>query len=490
MPQNMHPNLAAPIVAVATVMVLLQHTLCALLGEYIVPTVVPSVRRRQVNRYHALQRSRVERKKWSQFARKCTQRQFRRYFRMSKIYFQLLCDKIEDIVGADVFKSEFYLNEMLKSPLIAKNCGRNIFVAHDSSTGGVISGEVKLALTLRILGGATYMDMAMVFDISFNHAHKIFKQVVLDWLTNESFYPINGVEYCNDDAMMSEVALQFSNASNGVINGCIGAVDGWVVKIQKPSPKDNIMNAQSFYSRKGFYGINVQAIVDRKKRILFRSIMSRGAEHDSTAFKNSSLHAWLLGNWQTLASKGFYFIGDTAYSLKSFLLTPYDNAVHGTPEDNYNFFHSSSRISVECCFGEVDLRWGIFWRELNYALDVNCKIIDACMLLHNFIVEQRNEDDSLFTETMDFEIFDDECRRFYAVHPFRDNEGVYGGEQDVRRNLDGCIFQGGRPARTESNCAAVGKLWRDRHRDEIARQGLVRPSTNWYRSNNRVFESL
>ena len=137
---------------------------------------------------------------------------------------------------------------------------------------------------------------------------------------------------------MNEVAMLFSHASNGVINGCIGAIDGWVVKIKKPSKKDNIMNAQLFYSWKGYFAVNVQAIVDKKMRILFRSVMSCGAEHDSTAFKHSSLYTWLLQNWQHLAGKGYYFIGDSAYSLKSFLLVPYDNAVHGTPEDNYNFF--------------------------------------------------------------------------------------------------------------------------------------------------------
>ena len=474
-------------VAAATTVMLLQHQLCARLAASVTALFMPSIRRGQLNRRCACQRIRVERKKWARFAAKLSDRQFRRYFRMSKVHFQLLCDKIEDLAGPAEFKSELYLNEMLKESIIA-NGERNIFAAHEQSTGGMISGEVKLALTLRVLGGGTYMDMGMIFEISFNHCHKIFKLVIKDWLTHELFYPINGVEYCNDDARMSEVAMQFTNASHGVINGCIGALDGWVVKIIKPSRKDGIFNAQSFYSRKGYFAVNVQAIVDKKKRVLFRSIMSRGAEHDSTAFKNSSLYNWLIQNWQTLARKGFYFIGDSAYSLKSFLLSPYDNAVHGTPEDDYNFFHSSSRISVECCFGEINLRWGILWRELNYSLDVNCRIIDACMRMHNLIVEHRTDDELIFRDSVDFEIFDDDCRRFYAVNPFMNNEGVYGGEEDVRRNNDGSLYRGGRPILVESICTEYGRQWRNNHRDDICRQGLVRPSSNWFRTNNRAFE--
>ncbi len=339
---------------------------------------MPSIRHREVNRYHARRRVRVEQKSWSRTAAKLSDRQFHRYFRLSKAYFQHLCDQIEDIIGPSTFKSELHLNKLMKVHIIP-NGARNIIAAHESSTGGMISGQVKLALTLRVLGGGSYMDMAWIFEIRFNHAHKIFKEVI-NWLTHDLFYPISGVEYCQDDARMNEVAMQFSNASNGVINGCIGALDGWVVKILKPLPRDNVFNALG----KGYFGINVQAIVDKKKRILFRCIMSRGAEHDSTAFKNSSLYTWLIGNWQALARKGYYFIGDSEYSLKSFVLTPYGNAVHGTPEDDFNFFHSSCRISVECCFGEVDLLWGIFGGSLIIHLSSIVKLLMhacACTIL-------------------------------------------------------------------------------------------------------------
>jgi hypothetical protein len=193
-------------------------------------------------------------------------------------------------------------------------------------------------------------------------------------------------------------------------------------------------------------------------------------------------------HWPTLAQKGFYFIGDSAYSLKSFLLTPFDNAMHGTAEDNYNFFHSSSRIAVECCFGEIDLRWGIFWRELNYSLSTNIMIVDACMRLHNFIVDHREEDNELFSTSIDRAVFDEECRRFYAVNPFIDNVGVDSGECDVRRDEHGNQIRGGRPSRSEQASSAHGKFFRDSQRDEIRRQGLVRPMRNWYRVNNRTFE--
>ena len=94
-----------------------------------------------------------------------------------------------------------------------------------------------------------------------------------------------------------------------------------------------------------------------------------------------------MNNCQWLKSRRFYFISDSAYALKSFLLTPYDDAIHGEASDSYNFFHSPSRICVECTFGEIDLQWGILWRPLKFSLKHNVKVIDACMRLHNFIVD-------------------------------------------------------------------------------------------------------
>jgi hypothetical protein len=142
---------------------------------------------------------------------------------------------------------------------------------------------------------------------------------------------------------MEEVSRDFSNYLNHLFGGCIGAIDGWIVKIKQPSKKDNVSNPKSLYSRKRFHGIiSVQAIVDRKKRILFRSMIeSRGSEHNLTAFKRTGLYQWLLDNWWRLEKYGYFFIGDSAYALRQFLVTQYDNAMHSTPKDNFNFFHSS-----------------------------------------------------------------------------------------------------------------------------------------------------
>jgi hypothetical protein len=108
-----------------------------------------------------------------------------------------------------------------------------------------------------------------------------------------------------------------------------------------------LSNPKSFDSRKEFHGISVQAIVDRKKRIPFLALSHEGLSMTQLHLRElaSICGYWIIdGDWK----KGYYFLGDSAYALHQFLITPYDNAMHSTPKDNFNFFHSSSRIIVEC----------------------------------------------------------------------------------------------------------------------------------------------
>jgi hypothetical protein len=83
--------------------------------------------------------------------------------------------------------------------------------------GGFFSGEVKVAITLCILGEGLYLDLVLLFESSFNHTDKIFRSVIYNWLVHESYYPMNGVDYCWDKQQMHKVALQIILASRGLL---------------------------------------------------------------------------------------------------------------------------------------------------------------------------------------------------------------------------------------------------------------------------------
>ena len=108
-----------------------------------------------------------------------------------------------------------------------------------------------------------------------------------------------------------------------------------------------------------------------------------------------------------LQRKGLFFLGDSAYGIESFLLPPYDSPLSQSPEDNYNFFHSSARITVEYAFGEIDLRWGIFWKRLCGSIDTNIMICEGAMHLHNFLVDYRDAHDVDYN--FEANVFQNDC---------------------------------------------------------------------------------
>ena len=76
-----------------------------------------------------------QRRRWSEFAARLTDRQFRRYFRMSRECFFLLCRRIEENVGEKAFKSEVFLDNLkyTKNPDLVRMA--NFMRAHNSPSG-------------------------------------------------------------------------------------------------------------------------------------------------------------------------------------------------------------------------------------------------------------------------------------------------------------------------------------------------------------------
>ena len=97
----------------------------------------------------AKKRQKKSRIPWSSVDARISDKQFRRMFRMTRDCFSLLCQDITMAIGESQFKSESYINTFL-------NKKGSVYHAHRISSGGVISGETKLAITLRLLACLLY----------------------------------------------------------------------------------------------------------------------------------------------------------------------------------------------------------------------------------------------------------------------------------------------------------------------------------------------
>jgi hypothetical protein len=85
---------------------------------------------------------------------------------------------------------------------------------------------------------------------------------------------------------------------------------------------------------------------------------------------------------------------------------------------------------VECAFGEIDARWGIFWKPLKFSLNHSIQTIEAALRLHNFIVNHAI--DNGLCSTIDQTIHDEDCLQFLSANP-TETVGILGDDSNEFR---------------------------------------------------------
>nr|XP_037875929.1 putative nuclease HARBI1 isoform X2 [Bombyx mori] len=124
--------------------------------------------------------------------------------------------------------------------------------------------------------------------------------------------------------------------------GVLGALDGTHIRIQSPCSQIG----EEFRNRKGYFSLNVQAMCNAD--LLFMNVVARwpGSAHDATIFNNSDLRAQCENG--SFGNK--WLLGDSAYPLKPYLLTPLINT-QTRGQQLYNEAHIRTRNCIERCFG-------------------------------------------------------------------------------------------------------------------------------------------
>jgi hypothetical protein len=69
------------------------------------------------------------------------------------------------------------------------------------------------------------------------------------------------------------------------LQGCVGAVDGICIEMQKHADE---YDSRNFYCRKGIYAIPAQAVLDAKYRFLYLSAKCARSTSDAIAWETSS----------------------------------------------------------------------------------------------------------------------------------------------------------------------------------------------------------
>jgi len=213
--------------------------------------------------------------------------------------------------------------------------------------------------------------------------------------------------------------------------------------------------------------------------------MNKGSSHDSSAFGNTKLFDLLKEQADNLRKEGLFLVGDSAYPIYSFLQVPYDQQeVENDPvgaKDGCNYHLSADRIYIECAFGELVMRWGIFWRTLRFNLKKNGNIILAAMLLHNFIIESGWETDNVDEEQAYFRNFtteSDSSAQLRLTSLTQEPPRALVTDNNEPKPV-------GRPTISESQMLAEGESLRNTLMLNLAKEKLTRPTESGMKYNEQ-----
>ncbi|CAC5362863.1 unnamed protein product [Mytilus coruscus] len=161
------------------------------------------------------------------------------------------------------------------------------------------------------------------------------------------------------------ISQRFDDLGTRNFPGILGAINGSHIQIEAP-----LHNPKSYFNRKQFHSVVLQGWP--------------GHVHDAKVFRNSGLYE---NGFQKCGNGRYHLLGDAAYPLKEWLLTPYrDNGHLSQQQTRFNVALSSKRQVIERCFGMLKGR-SIRLKYINMkSMREICQTIIACCILHNICI--------------------------------------------------------------------------------------------------------
>lgn len=147
----------------------------------------------------------------------------------------------------------------------------------------------------------------------------------------------------------------------------------------------------------------MQGICDSKFRFLDVFIGFPGSCHDANLWQSSPIYKSIVSGQVQLAENAI-ILGDSAYPVSKFLLAPYrDNGHLSREEKQFNYCLSSTRVFIEQAFGILKSKFRILDHLDASSPPKISKIVFACAILHNFIINNgcQSEYELLNTEIVE-----------------------------------------------------------------------------------------
>ena len=333
----------------------------------------------------------------------------------------------------------------------------------------------KLQLTISWLAGGHFQALRAHGGLSRSSFYQSVDQVM------EAIIGITDLRISfpstNEEAL--KVVEGFRDKStNGLFDGCVGAIDGWLCPILRPTPTSVNTVIDFFSGHYQKYGINVQLCCDSLCRFTEFSVSNPGSRADHLAYKNWGLSTIVKG-----LNNSYYIIADNAYVVTPYLMTPFDKLElkkkNTLARDSFNFYLSQLRIRIEMAIGILVNKWRIFKKQLEVNTD-KCKvIIHTEMCFHNFIVNEKMLTDMAYCPKLDAYKTKRDLNHSHDLvylestpHDKESNPKIYLTDESTNESNNTDFFE------------SLGSLYRDFHVELIGQNNMHRPQYNINRNRN------
>lgn len=157
--------------------------------------------------------------------------------------------------------------------------------------------------------------------------------------------------------------------------GVLGCIDGTYIKIRTPAKKIK----STYVNRHDYPSLTLQAVCDVNKLFLDVFTGPPSKIHDARIFQLS-----FLSNEIQNISADYHLLGDAAYPLRKYLLTPYRDYGNLTAaQQNYNHKLSKTRVKIENAFGLLKQRFRQLIQLDFITVKRSANFIISCCVLHN-----------------------------------------------------------------------------------------------------------
>ena len=249
-----------------------------------------------------------------------------------------------------------------------------------------IHADERLAITLRYLVTG---DSMQTISFSYRVGHSTICGIIDS--TCDALWNVLSCEYLRRPSTPEEW-IKISEGFQQLWNfpHCLGAIDGKHIVMQAPAN-----SGSNFYNYKGTFSIILLAVCDAQYCFTLLDIGDTGRQSDGGVLANSAFGRSLESGSLSLpcpkplpgqsSSVPYYFVGDSAFPLKTYMLRPFPGRF--LPEDKqiFNYRLSRARRVIENTFGIMATKFRIFRRSIVANPDKVTKITQAACCLHNYL---------------------------------------------------------------------------------------------------------